>query len=141
MTSYVVAPTAADALLPPVLVNTLTTSSVGNGTTNIVTSGILPVGTYLVGGNFTVTSTTTFTSTDTIFFEISDTANVLTNVPLVALAGNNSVGNTPSAMAMAMSSVVVLTTSGTLSWSVTCAFTLATGKTGSVGNAYYQRIA
>jgi len=44
-------------------------------------------------------------------------------------------------MAVSVSGVLVLTTSTTLSWGVECAFTLATGKTGYVGNAYYQRIA
>lgn len=140
-TAYVVAPSAVDALVPPTMVNTTTTATTGNGATNVVTSTSLPPGTYFVGGNFQTISTTDFDATDTVFFEISDTANVLTNVPLVALAGNNNVGSSPAAMSMSVTGVLVLATTGTLSWSVTCAFTTPTGKTTSVGNAFYQRIA
>jgi hypothetical protein len=44
-------------------------------------------------------------------------------------------------MAAAVTGVLVLTTSTTLSWGVECDFTTPSGKTGYVGNAFYQRIA
>ena len=140
MTSYVVAPTAVNALVPPVLLNTSTSAAVGNGQTNIVTSPTLPAGTYFVGGNFQIVSTTTFTNTDTMFFQITDTGETLTVYPLTALTGYNQIGSNPAVMAVTVSGILVLTTSTTLSWGVECAFTTATGKTGYVGNAFYQRI-
>lgn len=141
MTSYVVAPTAVDALLPPVILNTSTSATVGDGQTNILTSSTLPPGTYFVGGNFQVVSTTTFTNTDTVFFQITNTGETLTVYPLTALTGYSQIGSNPAVMAAAVSGVLVLTTSTTLSWGVECDFTTTTGKTGYVGNAFYQRIA
>ena len=141
MTSYVVAPTAVDALLPPVILNTSTSATVGDGQTNILTSSTLPAGTYFVGGNFQVVSTTTFTNTDTVFFQITNTGETLTVYPLTALTGYSQIGSNPAVMAAAVSGVLVLTTSTTLSWGVECDFTTTTGKTGYVGNAFYQRIA
>ena len=138
---YNVAPTGVNALLPPIVLNTSTSAAIGNGTTNIVTSPTLPVGTYFVGANFQVSSTTTFTNTDAIFFEITDTANVLTVYPVTLLTGYNQFGSAPGLMAASVTGVIVLTTAGTLSWGMNCTFTTATGKTGFVGNAFYQRIA
>ena len=139
--SYMVAPSAVDILAPPVVLNTSTSAAVGDGQTNIVTSPTLPPGTYLVGGNFQIVSTTTFTNTDTMFFQITDTGETLTVYPLTALTGYNQIGSNPSVMAVTVSGVLVLTTSRTLSWGVECDFTTTTGKTGYVGNAFYQRIA
>ena len=141
MTSYVVAPTAVDALVPPVLLNTSTSAATGDGQTNILTSTTLPAGTYFVGGNFQVVSTTTFTNTDTVFFQITDTGETLTVYPLTALTGYSQIGSNPAVMAAAVTGVLVLTTSTTLSWGVECDFTTPSGKTGYVGNAFYQRIA
>jgi len=141
LSSYNVAPTAVNALAPPVLVNTSTSAAVGNGLTNIVTSAVLPAGTYFVGANFAIISTTNFSGSDTVFFEITDTAGNLTVYPLTGLSGSNGIGSTPSAMAMTMSGVLVLAVSGTLSWAVNCDFNNAANKTGFVGNAFYQRIA
>lgn len=141
MTSYVVAPSAVNALLPPTMVNTTTSAAVGNGVTNIVTSPILPAGTYFVGANFQVSSTTTFTNTDAIFFEITDTPSAFTVYPVTLLTGYNQFGSTPGIMAAAVTGVLVLPTSQTISWAMNCTFTTATGKTGFVGNAFYQRIA
>lgn len=141
MTSYVVAPTAVDAFGPPVILNTSTSATVGDGQTNILTSSTLPPGTYFVGGNFQVVSTTTFTNTDTVFFQITNTGETLTVYPLTALTGYSQIGSNPAVMAAAVTGVLVLTTSTTLSWGVECDFTTTTGKTGYVGNAFYQRIA
>ena len=141
MTSYVVAPTAVNALVPPVLLNTSTSAAVGDGQTNILTSSTLPPGTYFVGGNFQVVSTTTFTNTDTVFFQITNTGETLTVYPLTALTGYSQIGSNPAVMAAAVTGVLVLTTSTTLSWGVECDFTTPSGKTGYVGNAFYQRIA
>jgi hypothetical protein len=140
-TAYIVAPTGVNALAPPTMVNTSTSAAVGNGLTNIVTSPTLPAGTYFVGGIFAVISTTTFSGSDTVFFEITDTAGSLTVYPLTGLAGNNGIGSTPSAMSVTVSGVLVLAVSGTLSWGMTCDFNNAANKTGFVGNAFYQRIA
>jgi hypothetical protein len=139
-TMYNVAPTGVNALLPPTLVNTSTSAATGNGQTNIVTSTTLPPGTYFVGGNFQIVSTTTFTNTDTMFFQITDTGETLTVYPLTALTGYNQIGSNPAVMAVTVSGILVLTTSTTLSWGVECAFANAANKTGYVGNAFYQRI-
>ena len=139
--SYVVAPTAVNILAAPVLLNTSTSAAVGDGQTNIVTSPTLPPGTYFVGGNFQIVSTTTFTNTDTMFFQITNTGETLTVYPLTALTGYNQIGSNPASMAVTVSGVLVLTTSTTLSWGVECDFTTPSGKTGYVGNAFYQRIA
>ena len=139
--SYVVAPTAVNILAAPVLLNTSTSAAVGDGQTNIVTSPTLPPGTYFVGGNFQIVSTTTFTNTDTVFFQITNTGETLTVYPLTALTGYNQIGSNPASMAVTVSGVLVLTTSTTLSWGVECDFTTPSGKTGYVGNAFYQRIA
>ena len=141
LSSYNVAPSAIDAFGPPILVNTSTSAAVGNGQTNIVTSTTLPAGTYLVGGNFQIVSTTNFSTSDTMFFQITNTAETLTVYPLTALTGGNHIGSNPGVMAVTVSGVLVLTTSRTLSWGVECQFANATNKTGYVGNAYYQRIA
>lgn len=141
LSSYNVAPTAVNAFVPPTLVNTSTSAAVGNGQTNIVTSQTLPAGTYLVGGNFQIVSTTNFATADTMFFQITDTGETLTVYPLTALTGGNHIGSNPGVMAVTVSGVLVLTTSRTLSWGVECNFANATNKTGYVGNAYYQRIA
>lgn len=141
LSSYNVAPGAIDAFAPPILVNTSTSAAVGNGQTNIVTSTTLPAGTYLVGGNFQIVSTTNFATADTMFFQITDTGETLTVYPLTALTGGNHIGSNPGVMAVTVSGVLVLTTSTTLSWGVECQFANATNKTGYVGNAYYQRIA
>ena len=139
--SYMVAPSAVNALLPPTILNTSTSAAVGNGQTNIVTSSTLPAGTYFVGGNFQIVSTTTFAGGDTMFFQITDTGETITTYPLTALTGQCAIGSNPAVMAAAVTGVLVLTTSTTLSWGVECTFTLATGKTGYVGNAFFQRIA
>jgi hypothetical protein len=140
LSSYNVAPTSVNAFAPPVLANTSSSAAVPNGTTNVLTSAVLPAGTYLVGANFQVTSATNFQAADTVFFYIRDTAGSLTNYPLTALDGGNHVGSSPAAMAMTVSGVLVLATSGTLSWGFTVNFNTQ-NKTGFVGNAYYQRIA
>ena len=141
MTSYVVAPTAVNAYSAPVLLNTTTSAAVGDGQTNIVTSPTLPAGTYLVGGNFQIVSTTNFSTSDTMFFQITDTGETITTYPLVALTGGNHIGSNPGVMAVTVSGVIVLPTSTTLSWGVECDFATTGNKTGYVGNAYYQRIA
>ena len=141
LSSYNVAPIATDSLAPPVVLNTSTSAAVGDGQTNILTSSTLPPGTYFVGGNFQIVSTTTFTNTDTVFFQITNTGETLTVYPLTALTGYNQIGSNPAVMAVTVSGVLVLTTSTTLSWGVECDFTTTTGKTGYVGNAFYQRIA
>ena len=139
--SYMVAPSAVNALLPPTMLNTSTSAATGDGQTNILTSTTLPAGTYFVGGNFQVVSTTTFTNTDTVFFQITDTGETLTVYPLTALTGYSQIGSNPAVMAAAVTGVLVLTTSTTLSWGVECDFTTPSGKTGYVGNAFFQRIA
>ena len=139
-TMYNVAPIGINALLPPTVLNTSTSAALGNSTTNIVTSPVLPLVSYFVGANFQVSSTTTFTNTDAIFFEITDTANVLTVYPVTLLTGYNQFGSTPGLMAASVTGVIVLTTAGTISWGMNSTFTTATGKTGFVGNAFYQRI-
>ena len=141
LSSYNVAPIATDALAPPVLLNTSTSAATGNGQTNIVTSPTLPPGTYLVGGNFQIVSTTSFVNADTMFFQITDTGETISTYPLVALTGYNHIGSNPAVMAVTVSGVIVLPTSTTLSWGVECNFNNAANKTGYVGNAYYQRIA
>ena len=142
MTSYVVAPTAVNIpLSAPVVLNSSTSAATGNGQTNIVTSPTLPAGTYFVGGNFQIVSTTSFVNADTMFFQITDTAETLTVYPLTALTGYSHVGSNPAVMAVTVSGVLVLTTSTTLSWGVDCQFNNAANKTGYVGNAFYQRIA
>ena len=140
LSSYNVAPSAIDAFAPPVLVNTSTSAAVPNGTTNIVTSTTLPAGTYLVGANFQVTTSTNFAGTDSVFFFIRDTAGSLTNYPLTGFDGNNHIGTNPAAMTVTVSGVLVLAVSGTLSWGMTVDFSNQ-NKTGIVGNAYFQRIA
>ena len=139
-TAYIVAPTGVNALIPPTMVNTSTSAAVPNGTTNIVTSTTLPAGTYLVGANFQVTTSTTFTGSDSVFFFIRDTAGSLTNYPLTGFDGDNHIGTNPAAMAVTVSGVLVLAVSGTLSWGMTVDFNNQ-NKTGIVGNAFYQRIA
>jgi len=104
-----------------------------------VTSPVLPPGTYLVGGNFGISSLTTFAVADTVFFYIRDTAGSLTNYPLTAFIGGNHIGANPAAMAVTLSGVLVLAVSGTLSWGFTVDFATE-NKTGFVGNAYFQRI-
>jgi hypothetical protein len=137
---YNVAPTGVNALLPPIVLNTSTSAATGNGQTNIVTSPTLPAGTYLVGGNFQIVSTTAFTNTDTMFFQITDTGETITTYPLAALTGYNHIGTNPGVMAVTVTGVIVLPTSRTLSWGVECQFNNAANKTGFVGNAFYQRI-
>jgi len=140
LSSYNVAPTAVNALAPPVLVNTSSSAALPDGTTNVVTSTTLPPGTYLVGANFQITSPTDFAAADTVFFYIRDTAGSLTNYPLTAFVGGNHIGTNPAAMAVTVSGVLVLAVSGTLSWGFTVVFANE-NKTGFVGNAFYQRIA
>jgi hypothetical protein len=140
LSSYNVAPTAVNALAPPVLANTSTSAAVPNGTTNILTSPTLPAGTYLVGANFQVTTSTNFAGADSVFFFIRDTAGSLTNYPLTAFDGDNHIGTNPAAMAVTVSGVLVLAVSGTLTWGMTVDFNNQ-NKTGIVGNAFYQRIA
>lgn len=139
--SYVVAPTGIDGFAPPIVLATVTGTSVGNGATTIVTSTTLQPGTYLVGGNASISSTTTFTNTDTLTMRIRDGAGSLTVYPQVILTGYSAIGSTPAAVATTPSGVIVLATAGTLIWDVNCAFTTATGKTAGVGNPFYQRIA
>jgi hypothetical protein len=138
---YNVAPTGVNALSPPTLVNTVTTVSVGNGATTVVTSPTLPAGTYFVGSTTSISSTTTFTNTDTLVVRIRDGAGSLTVYPQVIMTGYSQIGNTPAAVAATPTGVLILPVSGTIIWDVNCAFTTATGKTSSVGNAFYQRIA
>ena len=138
---YCVAPTAENSYVPPVLVNTNTSVTVGNGATTVVTSATLPPGTYLVGGNFSVSSTTVFTASDTLNMRIHDAAGSLVYYPQSALTGYSALGNTPSAVVNTVSGVLVLTTSGSLIWDVNCSFTTSTGKSSAVSYAYYQRIA
>ena len=139
--SYIVAPTGIDGFAPPVVLTSVTSVSVGNGATTIVTSTTLQPGTYLVGGNASISSTTTFTNTDTLVMRIRDGAGSLSVYPQVILTGYSAIGNTPAAVASTPSGVIVLATAGTLIWDVNCAFGLATGKTAGVGNPFYQRIA
>lgn len=138
---YNVAPTAVNALVPPTLVNTSTSVTAGNGATTVVTSATLPPGTYLVGGNFSMTSSTTFTATDTINFRIRDGAGSLVYYPQSGLTGYSGIGSTPSAIINTVSGVLVLAATGTLIWDANCSFTTSTGKTAGLNNAYYQRIA
>ena len=140
-TAYIVVPTGVNALAPPTLVNTVTTVTVGNGATTIETSPTLPAGTYLVGGNMSIASTTTFTSSDTLVMRIRDGAGSLTNYPQVTLTGYSGVGSTPSAVASTPTGVIVLATSGTIIWDANCSFTTATGKSSTLGNGWYERIA
>lgn len=136
-----IAPTAANTYSPPTMVNTSTTATIGNGATTVVTSPTLPAGTYFVGANFSATSSTTFTATDTINFRIHDGAGSVLYYPQSALTGYSGIGNTPSAIINTVSGVVILAVSGTLIWDTNCSFTTASGKTGGVNNAFYQRIA
>jgi hypothetical protein len=138
---YNVAPTAVDAFAPPTVLNTSTTATIGNGATTIVTSPTLPAGTYFVGGNFSATSSTTFTVTDTINFRIHDGAGSVLYYPQSGLTGYSGIGSTPAAIINTVSGVMVLAVSGTLIWDANCSFTSATGKTGGVNNAFYERIA
>jgi len=140
-TMYNIAPTGVNALAPPTIDNTVTTVSVGNGATTIETSPTLPAGTYLVGGNMSIASTTTFTSTDTLVMRIRDGAGSLTNFPQVTLTGYSGVGSTPSAVASTPTGVLILATSGTIIWDANCSFTTATGKSATLGSGWYQRIA
>lgn len=140
-TAYIVVPTGVNALAPPTLVNTVTTVSVGNGATTIATSPTLPAGTYLVGGNMSIASTTTFTASDTLVMRIRDGAGSLTNFPQIGLTGYSGVGSTPSAVASTPTGVLILATSGTIIWDANCSFTTATGKSSTLGNGWYQRIA
>lgn len=140
-TMYNVAPTGVNALAPPTLDNTVTTVSIGNGATTIETSPTLPAGTYLVGGNMSIASTTTFTASDTLVMRIRDGAGSLTNFPQVTLTGYSGVGSTPSAVASTPTGVIVLATSGTIIWDANCSFTTATGKSATLGSGWYQRIA
>jgi hypothetical protein len=121
--------------------NTTTSAAVGNGVTNILTSSILPAGTYFVGANFQVSSTTTFGNTDAVFFEIADTPSAFTVYPVTLLTGYNQFGSSPGVMAASVTGVLVLPTSQTISWAMNCTFGTPSGKTGFVGNAFYQRIA
>ena len=111
----------------------------GNGATNVVTSVSLPAGTYLVGGNFLTTSTTTFTNTDTIDFLITSSGLVL--FPQTTMTGYSQEGSNPAQITVSVTGVLVLTSAATITWSVFCAFTLATGKTTYVSNPFYQRVA
>jgi hypothetical protein len=111
----------------------------GNGNTNVVTSASLPAGTYLVGGNFYTTSTTTFTNTDTIDFFITSSGLVL--FPQTTLTGYSQAGSNPADIVASVTGLLVLTTAATITWSVFCAFTTATGKTTYVSNPFYQRVA
>ena len=95
----------------------------------------------MVGGNFSLTSTTTFTASDTLNMRIHDGAGSLVYYPQSELTGYSAFGNTPSAVLNTVSGILVLTTSGTLIWDVNCSFTTATGKSAAVSYAYYQRIA
>ena len=119
----------------------ISTATAGNGTTNIFTSISLPAGTYLVGGNFLITATTTFTNTDSIYFEITDTASSLVLYPQTLMTGYSQQGSATAAIAASVTGILVLTVETTVSWAVTCAFTLATGKTAYVSNPFYQRVA
>jgi hypothetical protein len=139
-TMYNVAPIGINSLLPPTVLNTSTTATIGNGATTIVTSPTLPAGTYFVGGNFSATSSTTFTATDTINFRIHDGAGSVLYYPQSGLTGYSGIGSTPAAIINTVSGVMVLATSGTLIWDTNCSFTTSTGKTGGVNNAFYQRI-
>jgi len=136
-----IAPTAVNAYNPPVVLTTVTGTSVGNGATTLVTSPTLPPGTYLVGGNVSISSTTTFGNTDTLSMRIRDGAGSLTVYPQSILTGYSQIGSSPAAVATTPSGVIVLATSGTLIWDVNCAFGTSTGKTAGVGNPFYQRIA
>ena len=138
---YNIAPTGVNALLPPTVLNTSTSATIGNGDDAILTSPVLPAGTYFVGANFQVSSTTTFANTDTIFFAITNTALTLTVYPETLLTGYNQFGSSPALMAAAVTGVLVLPTSQTISWGMNSTFGTPSGKTGFVGNAFYQRIA
>ena len=138
---YNVVPTGVNALSPPTLVNTVTTVSVGNGATTIATSPTLPAGTYLVGGNMSLAATTVFVASDTLVLRIRDGAGSLTNFPQTALTGYSGVGAAPSLVASTPTGVIVLATSGTIIWEANCSFNTATGKSATLGNGYYQRIA
>lgn len=136
-----VAPSAVNVYTPPILVNTSTSVSAGNGSTVILTpSTVLPAGTYLVGGNFGMTASTTFTNTDAVYFRVYDTAGSLVNFPQTLMTGYTANGSAPAAITTTVTGVLILATAGTLTWGVNCAFTSATGKTASLTNAFYQRI-
>ena len=112
-----------------------------NGTVNIFTSVTLPAGTYLVGGSFVLTSVTTFVDSDTMLFHITDTGGNLVLYPQVLLTGITEYSSNAAYQYTTVNGILVLTTATTISWKVTCAFTLATGKTAYVNNPFYQRVA
>jgi len=126
---------------PLVTVNTITTATVGNSTTTILTTPtVLPAGTYLVGANMYVQSSTVFTGTDAIYFRIFDTAAVSNGYPQTLVTGYSATGNSPALLMVNVVGLIVLATAGTISWGTNCAFTAATGKTGGVQNAFYERV-
>jgi hypothetical protein len=129
---------------PFTLVTPTTGSSVatsGNGTTNIYTSVSLPAGTYLVGGNFIVLALTTFTTSDSIYFRITDTGGGLTLYPQTLLTGYSQQGSASATLAATVTGILILNVATTISWQVVCSFTLATGKTAYLSNPFYQRVA
>jgi hypothetical protein len=126
-------------LVTPTTGSTVATS--GNGTTNIFTSVSLPAGTYFVGASYTLTSTTTFENTDTILFFITDTGGSLTLYPQVLLTGITEFGSNPASQSVTVNGILILTAATTISWKITCAFNLATGKTVYLINPFYQRVA
>lgn len=138
---YIVVPTAVNAYGPPTMVNTVSTVTVGNGATTIYTSPTLPAGTYLVGGNMTITATTVFVASDTLVLRIRDGAGTLTNFPQVFMTGYSGVGAAPSGVATTPTGVLILPTAGTIIWDANCSFNTPTGKSATLGNGYYQRIA
>jgi len=142
-TMYNVAPTGVNSLLPPTLVNTVTSVNGANGSLVILTpTTILPPGSYLVGGSFSATATAgnAWANGDTFIFRIYDTTGSLTNVPQATLTGYSQVGTGPYALAATVTGVITLTASGTLTWGVTVVEGSQTGKVFTLGNGYYQRI-
>ena len=145
-TMYNVAPTSADLpLSAPVLVNSTTTlTAPANGTPSIVASATLPAGTYLVGGTFQASATTgnAWASTDYFIWRIRDTAGALTTYPQQMVTGPMTyLVSTNYFAGTSLTGVITLATAGTITWDVNIYEISATGKTFTLNNGWYQRIA
>lgn len=137
-----VAPIFSDAGTNVSVVNTNTSVAGANGSLVILTpTTILAPGTYWVGGNFTATTTTTFTNTDAIYFRIIDTAAAITYYPQTLMTGYSQVGVGPSAIVCAVSGLIVLTTATTLTWGASVSLASTAGTTLAMNNGFYKRVA
>ena len=76
-----------------------------------------------------------------MLFHITDTGGSLVLYPQVLLTGITEYSSNAAYQYTTVNGILVLTTATTISWKVTCAFTLATGKTAYVNNPFYQRVA